>query len=208
MEEWKIENACPAQWMESMKEKVCLLAAGFLLIAFGLSAQDMTSRPYLTISYFGVLATHPGIKIGVQYPVHTFNRRDVATNLNQVIGAANLLLYFHRRNHIGAGANLEFGFRSKKMGGTNKEIFLGLGYLRTMRPNITYDFDQPSPMQKRRFTGAGHWIKTAAIGLGRSMDGDVFADSWAVKPTLMYVKPYNTRSTLNFALDAGYQFRL
>lgn len=201
------ENICQVLWKERMKGKTCLLVAGFLLITFGLSGQEMGKRPYLTVSYFGVLFTHPGVKIGVQYPVHTFDRKDASSNLNEFVGAANLLVYFHRRNHIGAGVNVEMGFRSRKMGGTNKEVFLGLGYLRTIRPNVVYDFDDELPGRKRRFLSLGHLMKTAAIGLGGNIDGDLFADSWAIKPTLMHISPYNTRSTLNFALDAGYQFR-
>ena len=196
-----------AGWMTRKKEKTCLLAVGFLLMTFFLSGQNMTGRPYLTISYFGVLFTHPGVKIGVQYPVHTFDRKDAASALNEMVGAANLLVYFHRRNHIGAGVNAEMGFRSRKIGGTNKEVFFGLGCLRTIRPNVVYDFDDELPGRKRRFLSQGHLLKTASIGLGGNAGGDIFAASWNIKPTLMHIRPYNTRSTLNFALDAGYQFQ-
>ena len=52
-----------------MKTKLLLLfLLGFL---HQLTGQENGNRLHFNISYFGILGTHPGIKVGVQYPLLT-----------------------------------------------------------------------------------------------------------------------------------------
>ena len=176
-------------------------------IAFGpASGQEDPNRFYFSISYFGILGTHPGLKVGVQRPLVNLGSADTDQRRDQLFGSANLIVYFHRRHQLGLGCTAEVGFRNRVAGGTNKEIALGIGYLRTFLPNRMYDFDVNDPPSVRRFRGAGHFLKLGSVGLGGNRGGDLNGSFWMIKPTLFHIRPFNTRSTFNFALDAGYYF--
>jgi hypothetical protein len=179
-----------------------LLLTGFLL---QLTGQDNGNRLHVNISYFGILGTHPGIKVGVQYPLLTINEGKSVEKLDQLLGAANFIFYYHRRNQIGTGFNVELGYRHRKINGLNKEVFLGVGYLRSFLPNATYDFDGENGMVRKRSLGKNQLFKTAAIGLGRNSGENFTSDFWVIKPTLLHLKPFNRGSAINFALDAGFQ---
>lgn len=185
-----------------MSAKVLCIA--FLLVAGLVEAQQM-KQPFFNVSYFGVLGTHPGIKISVQCPLATLNQSEIA--VSQFITAPSLLLYFHRRNQIGLGFNLELGYRNREIDRTNLELMLGLGYLRTILPNRVYDFEPDGSYTKRSLLGQSHLLKSLSIGLGKNTGDQLDELFWMVKPTLFHLKPYNTRSTLNFAIDAGLYFK-
>lgn len=170
-------------------------------------AQKPAPGTYFNISYFGILGTHPGLKIGLQQPILTFNREKREKRLDQLLGAVNLVFYFHRRNQLGLGATAELGFRKRPFNGLNTEAWLGLGYLRTIIPNLVYDFDDQQPGTTRRWIGSGHLLKTASLGLGWNIKPTADPGFWMIKPTLMHLKPFNVGNTLNFALDAGYHFQ-
>jgi hypothetical protein len=185
-----------------MKTKLLLLSL-LLTTLGGLQAQDKNKNIQFNISYFGILGTHPGVKLGLQYPLANLQQAQKMDQLNQVIGAASLIFYYHRRNQIGAGFNLELGFRSRKQDGLNKEFFIGAGYLRTFFPNTVYDFDAQAGMLEKKSHGRSHFLKTAALGLGGNVDGDLNANFWTIKPTLLHLRPFNRKGGFNFALDAG-----
>jgi hypothetical protein len=85
----------------------------------------------------------------------------------------------------------------------HKEIAFGLGYLRTFLPNRVYSFDQTHPPEK----STGQFLKMISLGLGKSFDPKIGSNFWMIKPSLMHLKPFNTGTTLNFALDAGVYFQ-
>jgi hypothetical protein len=187
--------------------KNTLLITLILMVSSSIKAQEISSKLYFNISYFGILGTHPGIKFGVQHPVITFDAEDAANKLHQLIGSSSVILYFHRRNQFGAGLNVEFGYRNRRAGKTNGEITMGLGILRTFLPKRVYDFDEAGGFTEKKFAGNTHFLKTVSIGMGKN-SGDYFpASFWMIRPTLFHLSPYNTGSTLNFALDAGYYFK-
>lgn len=170
-------------------------------------AQELNHQWYFNISYFGILGTHPGIKFGIHQPLATFNPDRTDRKLRQLVGSSSLIVYFHRRNQLGIGVNLELGYRDKQVWKTTKEITAGIGYLRTFVPGRKYDFDREKPFTGRSAAGTGHFIKTLSLGLGKRSGENIEVDTWMIKPTLLHIKPYNTGTTLNFALDVGYQFK-
>ncbi len=188
-----------------MKTKLLLLF--LMLISKGLYAQDTHQKGIqFNISYFGILGTHPGIKLGLQYPLADLQKASTTDQLNQIVGAANFIFYYHRRNQIGTGFTLELGLRSRKQNGLNKEIFFGAGYLKTFLPNTVYDFDAEQGIIAKRSFSRNHFLKTAALGLGKNINGDLGANFWTIKPTLLHLRPFNQKGVFNFALDAGLQF--
>ncbi len=116
---------------------------------------------------------------------------------------AHLYFYFHRRNQIGLGGTFQFSFRNRKDKGLNKEVALGLGYLRTFLPNKIYQFNGSEPGKR----STGQLLKMISLGGGRSLGSSIGSDFWMIKPTLMHIKPFGIGSTLNFAMDAGVNFQ-
>lgn len=188
-----------------MRSKIILIL--MLLIVYEVQSQDVNNGLYFNISYFGILGTHPGIKFGVQYPLATFNKDLAIFNSHQVLSASNIVMYFHRRNQIGVGFTFEVGYRNRKIGKTNKEVMVGIGYLRTFIPNRIYQFNQDGNFTSKRFLGASHFVKIMSLGLGRNLGSQFDSGFWMIKPTIFHLKPYNSGTTINFALDAGCYFR-
>lgn len=187
--------------------KIKLLLLLLFLLSNTLQAQENNGRnTYFNISYFAILGTHPGIKLGIQYPFAQLNKTQQLERSQELLGAANMIFYYHRRNQIGLGFNLELGFRHRKQDGLNKEVFIGAGYLRTILPNKVYDFDTGEAPIIRGSAGRHHFLKTAAIGLGRNLDGELNNTFWNIKPTLHHLRPFNRKGGFNFALDAGLHF--
>lgn len=184
-------------------KKVALLLFSSTFWLLNMQAQTRDYQPYFSISYFGLLGTHPGLRIGVAYPVFQVNKQDLALKRDEVLVGAYLLFYYHRRNQLGLGGDFQFSFRSQRAKGMHKEIAFGLGYLRTFLPNRVYSFDQPHPPEK----STGQFLKMLSLGLGKSFDPKIGSNFWMIKPTLMHLKPFNTGTTLNFALDAGVYFQ-
>lgn len=189
-----------------MKTKILFFI--LMAITYGLYAQDIHKGGIqLNISYFGILATHPGIKLSLQHPFADLQKASATDQINQIVGAANIIFYYHRRNQIGTGFTVELGLRSRKQNGLNKEIFFGAGYLKTFLPNPVYDFDTKQGMTVNRSFKRHHFLKTAAPGLGKNINGDLNANFWTIKPTLLHLRPFNRKGVFNFALDAGLQIQ-
>ncbi len=181
----------------------------FLWFFIGFTLQSGTSQsnvPHVQISYFGVLGTHPGIKVGIQYPVATLNGLSSEKQLHQIIASPNVIVYFHRRNHLGVGAQLQVGYQMRQLRGINVDVMAGVGYLRTIIPNTVYDFDETGGPVRKKWLGTGHFLKTAGLGLGKTIGSSVDSDFWMIRPTLLQISPYGTGDILNMAIDAGYYF--
>ncbi len=173
-------------------------------IGIALTAQSVETQPYFSISYFGLLGAHPGIKFGFQYPVASFQKEDAGRNLDQIVAGANVLIYYHRRNHLGMGVAAELGFRNRRYRGLNKEAFASLGYLRTFRPNRAYRIKDDGEMTFTRWSGQSHLLKTVGLGLGWNQAGQIPGDFFMVRPTLLHLKPFGTAHTLNVAFDVAW----
>ena len=180
----------------------------FFLFLFLPSILIAQSRdPIFRIGYFGILGTHPGLKVGIEYPLSTFGETEELNRQDQILASANLMLYFHRGNHIGLGTNLELGFRSRKLNRPNLELFGGFGYLWQIRSNRLYDFDADETIQLKHFYAQRYQLKTLGIGIGGNRSRNLEDDFWSIRPTLLHLKPFNTSTSYNFALDASYLFR-
>lgn len=187
--------------------KYAIIFVFTIFTQYNLWCQSVSDQSYFSISYFGILGTHPGVKFGFQKPLATINRTQTNTNLNEIIAATNVIIYFHRRNHLGWGLNLEIGYRNKKFEKTNKEVMFGIGYLRSLLPNPVYEFNPDNTFSRKKFSGTNHLLKTVSLGLGANKGENINSNFWLLKPTLLHLRPFNTKSTVNFALDVGYHFQ-
>lgn len=181
--------------------KILKLSLCLLFFCTAGQAQGDRQGPYLTVSYFGILGTHPGLKIGLEHPIVNWSKDKVGRSNEGLLGA-NIIFYYHRRNQIGLGGTLEFGYRNLRVNGLHKSVNLGIGYLRTFLPNKVHDFDRTNSPSK----GTGYFLKTIGIGIGRSFHTEMDSDFWMIRPTILHLSPFNMGSTLNFALDAGVYF--
>jgi hypothetical protein len=189
--------------LENMKISFVLLV--LILLPNRAHSQEISNQSTFSISYFGILGTHPGVKFGIQHPITTFNKS--LESQKQLISGANVIVYLHRRNQIGLGFNIELGYRDYQVFKNPKEVMFGLGYLRTFLPNKAYIFDQEGALSTKLFSGSSHLMKSVSVGIGKNPNNTINSDFWMIKPTVFHIKPFNSGSTLNFAIDAGYYFK-
>ncbi|MCB0638539.1 MAG: hypothetical protein KDC54_18040 [Lewinella sp.] len=180
------------------------------ILLFGLLANASTlagQSPVINLSYFGVLGTHPGLKIGLAWPVASWPGEDGDAGLSQLIAGPSLIVYFHRRNHLGLGLQAELGFRHRRPAGFQLETMAGVGVLRAWRPERMYDFDRAADGPPRHWSGQSFFLKTVSLGLGGRVGNRHGDDRWLLKPTLLHTRPYATASHFNIAIDAAFQFQ-
>jgi hypothetical protein len=181
-----------------------LVFAGTWLVVLSGHAQVNGHQPYFSLSYFGVLGTHPGVKIGWSYPLATINQDPTGDQMTQLTGGANVVIYFHRRNHLGVGIYPELSIRHRRAEGISAALSAGAGYLRAFRTARQYADKHATP---RRWMGQSFFLKTAALGVGGNTGRSLRDNFWMIQPSLLQLSPFGTGSQINFALDAGYYFK-
>lgn len=193
-----------------------------LLGIFCLPSQRVWSQDSLLVgfermeweaAYFGELATHPGLKLGINYPFgHRLKIKEknkayrspyhILKKKQWVLGT-NLLFYHQAQNHTGYLVNLEMGRRRIK----NKTkrasrytlwgIDLGLGYYRYLLSGTTFHANQ-NGFESSRGQGSA-LMPSLSFSWGRSLR------SAKPQPGFLYVK---LSSLYEIPFGIGFQMRL
>ena len=152
----------------------------------------------MRVSYFGVLLTHPGIKIGSEYSLLKSEKLKIKNdklkiNTSQLFISPNLGVYYHKRNQIGFFINTEITYQKIFYCGFLWEITLGAGYLRTFLPNTTYQVDNQGHVKKVFLAGSNYFMPSFSMAVGKRFVRKSNKHlSFFFKPTIFLYMPYNT----------------
>ncbi|OFX61038.1 MAG: hypothetical protein A2046_15835 [Bacteroidetes bacterium GWA2_30_7] len=167
------------------------------------------------IAYYGVNSFHPGLKIGVEYPIKRKivekpripRRKGMKTVRKEWIFSANLTGYYHKNNHTGFWLNPELSRRRTGRRGGFKEFSYGFGYLKTFQPK-TYIVDDEGNVEKVFIPGHGFF--TASLGVAYGKDYSVRTTQpicWYIKPSYYLIFPYNTLFNMGFGFEIGITYK-
>lgn len=152
----------------------------------------------LRVSYFGVLLTHPGIKIGSEYPLlksekYKIKNEKLKIKTSQLLVSPNFGFYYHKRNQIGIFINAEIAYQKIHYCSFLWEIALGAGYLRTFLPNTTYRVDNQGHVKKVLLAGSNYFMPSFSMAVGkRFVKKSNRHLSLFFRPTIFFYLPYNT----------------
>jgi len=130
-----------------MKKHLFLLLFSFLsAISFGQNNPFRINN--LSVGYYGHYLFHPGMKIGTQYNVKTWQKEKEKKKYTKTI-EKNVFLspqigfYTHPKNHSGLLVNLEFGYQTlKTKRGFYQAYSIGLGSLTHYNSGTTYQYEK------------------------------------------------------------------
>ncbi len=172
-------------------------------------------------AYFGELATHPGIKLGANYPFG--HRLKVKEKLkpykgpyqllkkHQWVAGGNLIFYHQPHNHNGFLVNAELGRRRIKHKSFRRtrytlwEIDLGVGYYHYLLTGTTF---RPTNGGFESSRGQGTALMPSlSFSWGRSLrSAKPKAGFIYVKINTLYEVPFGTGFQMRLGLESGVVF--
>jgi len=157
----------------------------------------------ISFSYLGEMITHPGIRLGLDYPLRQWEN---SKSMNELQISPTLGFYTHRRYQTALFFIPDIRIMRQNQKGGQIGAGLGLGYLRTFIPN-TYEVGSDGQVQK---TLAGyHYLATSvSLHFGRMLNLQRREMGYYVRPQFVFATPGFPRGTGYFWLELGIQLKL
>lgn len=198
--------------------KKFLVVLGLVGSMLSASAQEKsnTERPYrLNLSYFGVYATHPGLKLGIERNFWTHHvektRRNgnVKTRYRALFYTGNVGFYHHAGNHSALFLNAELGYVRGRTQRNKVGLLVGAGWMRTFLDGEVYEPNGGEAIAEIRGAGNSYFMPSLAFYLGEDLsEKRGIPIAWHLKPTVLFQLPYNASFNLQPALEMGLTYRL
>lgn len=170
----------------------------------------------LTLSYFSNFIIDPGVKLGIERPFSIIQKDKVKKNGKQksnkhiFLNTLNMGYYYTNEHNHSPFLNMEVGYRKIRKSGFKTETFLGIGYMRTILTDETYEVDNDGNVNKIGLAGSSYFMPSICFGLGydNSYHNKNFPISVSAKPNLFFRLPYNHSilTQLGVELNLSYKF--
>lgn len=151
----------------------------FLLISLGSSAQNRINNDALfseftpiNASYYGNLATHPGIKLGFDWNlllIQKSKEKKRRTKLKQklLFVTPSLSFYTHPKSHSGLLLSTDLGWRRYTTKLFYSEVGMGVGYLRKFNLGETWEISEDGSATSSRGTSRGYFAPSLSFAIGQ-----------------------------------------
>ncbi|RMG27999.1 MAG: hypothetical protein D6730_06105 [Bacteroidetes bacterium] len=195
-----------------------LLLAG-LLGSYGLHAQvkpPAESLPLrLKVSYFGESVVHPGLNVGLEFPLAEKVRqkeRKGRTRLREHrwFAGPQAGIWSHPNNQHVLFVKAEAGYRKTRPKGWLMEVSAGLGIQRSFYPNPLYRFSTQGEIEQLPLAGRWAMMGQLSLAMGRDLykGSSQLPLSVYLKPGLLLQFPYNHAFMLTPVLELGVSYHL
>ena len=162
--------------------KKLMLISVFALsgIAFGQNATQRQNplmvnadRTPLTLSYYGNLGVHPGIKAGFDWNLFmiakTKEKRKGTKTIHKLLFASpSVSFYSHKNSHQALLINTDIGYRRYGKRFMYSEVALGLGYQRRFNANETWIVNNGNVTRTKG--SRGYFSPSLSLGVGRTFN--------------------------------------
>ena len=184
---------------------------------------DPIEKLSVRMAYYGIYTFHPGLKVGVEYPIKRkvkeiskfpilskiglYKSSRIKTIHKDWISSANFAMYKHKDNNTGIMLNAELARRRTGFMGLYREFNLGFGFLKTFQP-ATYEITSSGDIDKKILPGHlyGVFNLGVALGIDYSINGNNKLAMY-LKPTYFLMFPNNSLFALNSALEVGITYK-
>lgn len=173
-----------------------------------------TLRPQsIYASYLGETVTHPGLKVGVNYQLKSWDKTKIKKSRNEklihksVDLSPSISFYYHKDYQTGLFVLPELSYSRKNVKGNYITYAIGAGYMRTFIPNV-YDLNSNGEIEKIH-VGYNYFITNYSITFGKDLSiKRKIPLSIYIKPQLMYAIPNYSNGIKYFVLELGLNYRL
>jgi len=184
---------------------------------------DEIEKLSVRVAYYGIYTFHPGLKVGVEYPIKRkvkeisklpifyklgiYKSNKIKTIHKDWISSANFAMYKHKDNNTGFMLNGELARR--RTGGHNlyREINMGFGFLKTFLPT-TYEMTETGDIDKKFLPGHLYGVINFGFALGIDFSiNEASKIAMYMKPTYFLMFPNNSLFAVNSALEVGITYR-
>lgn len=196
-----------------MLTKLTLL---FMVTIVSVNLFSQETRPIsINMSYFGETITHPGLKLGIEYPVKLITTKKTKKSGKEIekhkslFVATNLAFYYQKRYNTGVLLNAEFGYRKHSKKGFKIEYLVGFGGIRTFLNSETFEVTENGLVEPIKFAGQFGLLPSIAIGFGKSF-GQNTSKKWAyhIKPSFYFQIAKSQAVIPHFILETGIVYQL
>lgn len=187
----------------------------FFVFSVGVMAQEDEKNFSLHWSYFGETITHPGTKIGVDYPLRTTKISKLKKSgktfdkQKQIIVGGNLGVFYQRRYNTSLFLNAEVGYRRIKKKGSKLDFLFGVGYLKSFLNEDTYEVSDNGEVNRVRLAGQSSFLSSISVSFGKDF-GFTGSSPWGyhIKPSLYFQMPYGQVKLPHFVLECGVSYTI
>ncbi|MEO0470272.1 MAG: hypothetical protein AAF206_11665 [Bacteroidota bacterium] len=182
----------------------CLLCWTPLLHAQSFPYQIPQIR--VSLSYFGELLVHPGIRLGVEMPISQSLTASSLGNRAWVVGG-HLTTYQHRRNHRALIISGSISRERINQAGLMSDIRLESGYMASFVDGESFSWQNGEIVESG--TGSSHFYAGVNGSLG--WDFDKKSDlplSVRIRPHLFIQAPFNSSLLLRAAGELQFTYHL
>lgn len=191
--------------------KQLLLSIGLLMaIIAPLQAQDFQiPRFQVSLSYFGEMVTHSGIRIGLTTPIsQQVISKDAGTSVNKAwMAGGHLTFYRHPRNHSAVMLTASIGRQRIGASGFQIEVHMEGGYMLSLLDGEAFEWAGSEFAAGSR--GSSHLVFGFNGGAGWNFNKTTDLPlSFMVSPHVYIQAPYNTFLIPRLALEASVSYSL
>lgn len=167
----------------------------------------------MDVAYFGETLTHPGFKVGVQYPLKSWEKTKIKKGgiengiQKSIVLSPSLGIFYHKNYQTGLFILPELGYTRKNKKGNFLTYALGAGYMRTFVPNV-YDLN-PNGEVIKKHKNYNYFIANYSIAFGKDLSvKKKIPMGIYLKPQLMYATPNYSKGIPYFAFEMGVNYWL
>ncbi len=167
----------------------------------------------VSISYYGEIITHPGLKINTDFNVKNWDKvRNTKKNSEKTVNKSLIIspslgVYYHKRYQTGLFLMPELKYKRLNPKGMFYEFGIGAGYLRTLIPN-TYEVSENGVVEKVP-AGNNYFSTNYFIAFGKDLKiNKNLPLAYFIKPQFMFAVPNFPGGTSYFALELGICYKL
>ena len=164
-------------------------------------------------SYFGEMITHPGLRVGVNFPLISWDKTKIKKSGNEKVilksidFSPSIGLFYHKDYQTGLFVMPELSYSRKNEKGNYMTFAIGAGYMRTFIPRV-YDFNSNGEIEKID-AGYNYFISNYSVAFGKDLSiKKKIPLSIYIKPQLMYAMPNYSNGVRYAALELGLNYRL
>lgn len=183
-----------------------------ILLTLGILALKAQDAPSLSISYFGEGVTHPGLKIGLNFPFHSWEKTKtkgsgVEKHLYKSFALQpSLGFYFHQDYQTGLFVLPQLAYTRKNAKGSYASFGLGVGYLRTFIPRV---YALENNEVKKVPGGYNYLLSNCFMTLGKDLSTTSKVPlELFIQPQVVHAAPNTNPELWYFALELGIKLKL
>jgi hypothetical protein len=184
-----------------------------IVIAFWATAGVLGAQNSISLAYFGETITHPGLKVGISFPLYEWEKHKMLRNGREKLLAKRIDLspqlgfYYHQDYQTGLFVLPELSYNRQNAKGNYTALGLGTGYMHTRVPRV-YDFDANGEIEQVR-SGHHYFISNyfATFGKDFSVKKGIPFSIYA-KPQLMHALPNAGKGIWYFVLELGLSVKM